>query len=61
VAEALRAREIPFVLSSAHKNAELAAVSVLTDAPNVGKAGLGEPPDRSSDRGRRAVTMAESK
>jgi two-component system, response regulator PdtaR len=37
VAEALRARDIPFVLSSAHKNAELAAVSVLTDAPKVGK------------------------
>jgi two-component system, response regulator PdtaR len=37
VAEELRARGIPFVVSSAHNSADLAAITVLADAPKVGK------------------------
>jgi two-component system, response regulator PdtaR len=37
VAEELQARDIPFVVSSAHNSANLAAITILADAPKVGK------------------------
>jgi two-component system, response regulator PdtaR len=37
VAEELLARDIPFVVSSALNSADLAAITVLADAPKVGK------------------------
>ena len=36
VAEALRARNVPFVLASAYARADLVA-KILAEAPNVGK------------------------
>ena len=37
VAEALRARNVPFVVASAHSRPELVGGEVLAGAPNVGK------------------------
>jgi DNA-binding response OmpR family regulator len=37
VAEALRARNVPFILASAHSRPELLGGEVLAGAPNVGK------------------------
>jgi len=37
VAEALRARNVPFIVASAHNRPELVGGEVLAGAPNVGK------------------------
>ena len=37
VAEALRARNVPFIVASAYRRPELAGGDVLAGAPNVGK------------------------
>jgi CheY-like chemotaxis protein len=54
VAEALRARTIPYVLASAYSASDFAGNEVLATAPNIGKLARDEDLVTALDRARRA-------